>query len=207
MKHFIQIFTTYTILLASLQAQELPKAPKQYLKQSQRYLSLYGISLGYGGNILDPVTRAILHPRTLATKFSLGYGQMITNKVMIGGRIGYNGLFALQKSTPRLGSYHTLSTELFGRYFFSQGRWNPFVELGVGAATLPMGAGQSFAVASLYQEARLGVMYHLNENLSLEFSNGIRFTQHNQNLPSMPPISPRASIGFLNPKLGINFRL
>lgn len=185
-----------------------PKENPLYIKKGQKYLSASDLSFGLslGNNFpSQPSPGFAKEFNQMSTGVKLGYGVMVTDRVMIGARIGYNGNF-IWGDGIRFGGSHAWNSGLFSRYYFTRGKWSTFAEVGIGTSFFSNHSGVPSEVSSFYQEAKVGVQYHFNDRVSLEISNGIRHSRFYGNSTGFPP-PVKNKIGILNPSMGINFRL
>ncbi|MEM7367804.1 MAG: hypothetical protein AAF587_04335 [Bacteroidota bacterium] len=198
---------------SSLFAQKSPEEPTIYLKAGQSYLQLSDLSFNWNGGVTFPDHIALNQAfpsgsyDMMNLGLKLGYGYMLSNQWMLGARLGYKGDFRWEEGGDFLGAGHGWNTNLFARYYVTRGRFNPFIEGGIGAESFAeIGQGLPIAITSTYQEIKFGMQYHVNKRLSLELSNAIRHTSFQDLAPGFgAPV--KRHIGILNPTLGLNIRL
>lgn len=220
MKRILFIMVNLCFILTLAFSQKAPKEPEKYIKAGQHILSASDLSLGLQmGQQYSPSGQfrpwggTQPHYNQLRLGLKLGYGYMLRDRWMIGGRLGYNGMGRWEKGGNPLSMNHQMSANAFARYYMSRGKWSTFVEGGVGiaAATGPRIDPLDFIdYSSTFQELKVGLQYHINDRMSLEVSNGIRHTRHfglNPVVPGSTPDVKMRSLQFMNPTLGINIRL
>lgn len=203
----------WMFLSSSLFAQKSPEEPTLYLKAGQSFLQFSNPAFQWSGGVTFPDHVAINQSFSntsydmMRIGLKLGYGYMISNRWMLGARLGYDGDFRWEEGGDFLGAGHGWSANLFTRYYVSRGRFNPFIEGGIGAdAFAVMGQGIPIDITSTYQELKFGIQYHVNKRLSLELSNAIRHTSFQDLAPGFEAPVKR-HIGIMNPSLGVNIRL
>ncbi|MEM7367805.1 MAG: acyloxyacyl hydrolase [Bacteroidota bacterium] len=201
-------------------AQKAPKEPEKYIKAGQHILSASDLSLGlqFGQQYspsgqFRPWGGTQPHYNQLRLGAKLGYGYMLSDRWMIGGRLGYHGTGRWEKGGNPLSMNHQLSANAFSRYYLSRGKWSTYVEGGVGisaATSTNLNPLEFIDYSSIFQELKLGLQYHINDRVSLDVSNAIRHTRHvglNSGAPDPNHNVKMRSLQFFNPSLGINIRL
>ncbi|MEM7367806.1 MAG: hypothetical protein AAF587_04345 [Bacteroidota bacterium] len=206
------------ILMASTAslAQSLPKDSPLYLKRGQHYLSLSNPSVNMSRRMATPgipvSNPAFSFHNISQISLGLGYGYMIADRWLLGSRFRYQGQFVQEvqvsgtNGTFAKGSSHRGEVNLYTRYHFSRGKLSPFVEAGIGADVYISNVGPQIGYG--YQEVKVGLLYHANQRLSLELSNG--FKHRAFDYPVFPggsePVRQRL-FDFFTPHFGLNIRL
>ncbi|MEM7367803.1 MAG: hypothetical protein AAF587_04330 [Bacteroidota bacterium] len=208
MKAILFICLLHVCCFSHLFPQQTSQPSVQHLEKGQGLIFISDFQFDMTVNEQIPAfvqNQSPLSYHNMTTGLKLGYGHMFDERLMVGGKVGYLGNFRLiDKVNFRFSPIHGLTSDLLFRYYFSQSRLNPFVELGMGMQFQLRTLTNQLRISGFSQEVKYGLLFHVNEKIGLELSNSIRHTTFNDFATGSLIIIPQR-ISTLNPSFGIVF--